>query len=167
MQQIMQQQNQEIMKQLEILEEEKQNGNENEQTINIPTNDFLTKEQEEEQKEKNEKKDDESLKHIREKQEPKQQNMETNAQQACENKRNFEIPLIIVHRGGPESCGYPENTIPRISVGLSMYPAIELDVCSCKDGLLLFHDNDPSSAAAFARRSGIESDHLWRISNRW
>lgn len=93
--------------------------------------------------------------------------MECTEDDGCHRNESFKLPLTIVHRGGPEGSGFPENTLPRIAVGLSLYGAIEIDVCSAKDGLLLFHDNDPASIAAFARRSGLESDHLWRISNRW
>jgi glycerophosphoryl diester phosphodiesterase len=63
-------------------------------------------------------------------------------------------PAVMCHRGGPDGCGFPENTLPMIERGLIAGDAIEFDVCSARDGAIVHHDNDPNSAIAVYRRSG-------------
>jgi hypothetical protein len=79
----------------------------------------------------------------------------------------LKAPLVIAHRGGPDSLRSVENSWQRIQTGIAIADGIEVDVCSCTDGLLLFHDNDPNSVVSFARSSGIEADQRWRITNSW
>ncbi|MBL9038110.1 MAG: hypothetical protein JNG84_06320 [Archangium sp.] len=53
-------------------------------------------------------------------------------------------PGIMCHRGGP--AGYaPMNTMPMLDEGFREGDAIEIDVCSTKDGAILFHDNEPAN----------------------
>lgn len=63
-------------------------------------------------------------------------------------------PAVMCHRGGPDGCGFPENTLPLIERGLIAGDAVEFDVCSARDGAIVHHDNDPNSAIAVYRRSG-------------
>lgn len=63
-------------------------------------------------------------------------------------------PAVMCHRGGPDGCGFPENTLPLIERGLFAGDAVEFDVCSAQDGAIVHHDNDPNSAIAVYRRSG-------------
>lgn len=61
---------------------------------------------------------------------------------------------VMCHRGGPDGCGSPENTLEMISQGLLEGEAVEIDVCSARDGAILHHDNDPTSPIARLRQSG-------------
>ena len=63
-------------------------------------------------------------------------------------------PKVMCHRGGPDGSGAPENTLPMIERGLRMGDAIEIDVCSAKDGQVVMHDNDPKELIPTLRRSG-------------
>lgn len=63
-------------------------------------------------------------------------------------------PLAMCHRGGPDGCGAPENTLPAIEAGLARGDGIEIDVCAARDGAIVWHDNDPEGVIAVLRRSG-------------
>jgi len=68
-------------------------------------------------------------------------------------------PAVYCHRGGPDTGDFPENTMPMIQRGLELGDAIEIDVCSARDGCILFHDND-IDAVAVARNAGLEGMHF-------
>lgn len=63
-------------------------------------------------------------------------------------------PGVMCHRGGPDGCGAPENTLPLLARGVASGDAVEFDVCSAVDGAVLHHDNDPRGLIAVYRRSG-------------
>jgi glycerophosphoryl diester phosphodiesterase len=68
--------------------------------------------------------------------------------------KDLRRPAVMCHRGGPDGCGLPENTLPLIERGLYAGEAIEFDVCSAIDGAIVHHDNDPHDTIAVYRRSG-------------
>ncbi|MEW6277497.1 MAG: glycerophosphodiester phosphodiesterase family protein, partial [Candidatus Eremiobacterota bacterium] len=53
-------------------------------------------------------------------------------------------PEVIAHRGGPNSRNYPENTLPAMEAGFKTADAIEIDIASARDGIVVFHDNNPN-----------------------
>ncbi|MEQ8221362.1 MAG: glycerophosphodiester phosphodiesterase family protein [Candidatus Eremiobacterota bacterium] len=72
---------------------------------------------------------------------------------------NFEI---IAHRGGSNSKETPENTLPRMEMGFQKSDAIEIDISSCKDGLIAWHDGEPGGVTGIGRNLGLETDNDWR-----
>jgi glycerophosphoryl diester phosphodiesterase len=73
---------------------------------------------------------------------------------------------VIAHRGGPNSDRNPENTLPRIAEGLRTGDAVEIDICSAKDGLLTYHDNNADMTTTL-RNMGMEMDRDMAQTNAW
>ncbi len=72
-------------------------------------------------------------------------------------------PEVIAHRGGPNSKSYPENTLPAMEAGFKSSDAIEIDIASAKDGIVVFHDNNPNNVTvSMARNLGLEASNDWR-----
>jgi glycerophosphoryl diester phosphodiesterase len=71
-------------------------------------------------------------------------------------------PLAMCHRGGPDECGAPENTLPAIEAGLRLGDGVEFDVCAAIDGAVVWHDNDPEGVIAVLRRSGGGGVGAWK-----
>lgn len=71
-------------------------------------------------------------------------------------------PLVVAHRGGPASEDYPENTLPALQAGFSSADAVEIDLVSTRDGILLFHDNDPNDTVSLLRNLDLEPGNPWR-----
>ena len=65
-------------------------------------------------------------------------------------------PRVWCHRGGPDDGFAPENTLPMIERGLRSGDAIEIDVCSAKDGAILFHDDEPAGLLGTLRNLDLE-----------
>ena len=52
-------------------------------------------------------------------------------------------------------------------MGLQQGDAIEIDICSCKDGLIVYHDNDPYGEVGILRNAGAETDRSLVSTNEW
>ncbi len=64
-------------------------------------------------------------------------------------------PKIMCHRGGPAGFA-PMNTMPMVDEGFRRGDAIEIDVCSAKDGAILFHDNNPKDIVSALHGQAID-----------
>ncbi|MFN8613506.1 MAG: glycerophosphodiester phosphodiesterase family protein [Vulcanimicrobiota bacterium] len=71
-------------------------------------------------------------------------------------------PMVVAHRGGPASEEYPENTLPALRAGFQSADAVEIDLVSTRDGILLFHDNDPNDTVSLLRNLDLEPGNPWR-----
>lgn len=71
-------------------------------------------------------------------------------------------PMVIAHHGVNHSQAYPENTLPSIEHALRNADAVEVDVCSAKDGIVVFHDDDPNAGVTLARNLGLDGGNAWR-----
>lgn len=71
-------------------------------------------------------------------------------------------PKVQCHRGGPDGSGAPENTLPMMERGFREGDSIEFDVCSAKDGAVLYHDTHPNAPVSILRNLGLGGEGEFR-----